>query len=214
MLPQASGEGNLTSPSAMIIHKGTDVVAAWTFLVAGRCDDAERPGRWHAALDVVAECAARVAEVDLLCAPIVPGRCGRSHRQRIAEAPRRVPSDVEGVFLLYASWSERQRRGRRPDRGSGAGGDVGAGAVPGAGMVALLLWLVLVAVVVVVAVVVEVVSLVVEVVLIAGTTGAGAPTADGAAIVVGIAGLPAIDAQGETGPSSMYSMWPTWPNAT
>ncbi len=55
----------------MIIHKGTDVVAAWTFLVAGRCDDAERPRRWQAALDVVAECAARVAEVDLLCAPIV-----------------------------------------------------------------------------------------------------------------------------------------------
>ena len=85
----------------------------------------------------------------------------------------------------------------------------------GAGTVALLLLFVLTAVDVEVDVVFEVevevevefdvVSLEVVVVFTAGITTAGAPTPEGAAIVVGIDGLPASVEHGDSGPSSMNS---------
>jgi hypothetical protein len=89
--------------------------------------------------------------------------------------------------------------------------------VLGAGTVALLLLFVLTAVDVEVDVVFEVevevevevvfdvVSLEVVVVFTAGITTAGAPTPEGAAIVVGIDGLPASVEHGDSGPSSMNS---------
>ncbi len=84
----------------MIIHKGTDVVAAWTFLVAGCCEDDERPGRWHAALDVVAESAARMADVELLCFPFVATLRSRDTEGQLCPSTFDADSIVEIMETL------------------------------------------------------------------------------------------------------------------